>query len=500
MKTAYLLVFILGILSRYTAFAQVPSDGLSPAEGMNIGNPAIKGTFVYESRDQQYLLTGAGYNIWNTRDEFFFLARKTGGDLIFSAVLEFKGAGTELHRKAGIMFRSSLEEDAPYVDVAVHGDGLTSLQYRSAKGGVTHEIAAEIRNPQFIQLERTGNRFVMRLSKDNSPLVVAAELELALPDEVHAGLFVCSHNAGVTETALFRNVRLDVPATVKGGNQAPPSPSRLETLDIVTGARSIVHTSTSHFEAPNWSRNGKFLIYNQEGLLYRFDLKPGKIRQINTGFANANNNDHGISFDGKMLAISHHTIVNEKRQSIIYTVPVKGGTPARITETGPSYWHGWSPDDLWLTYCAERNGNYDVYKIPAAGGEEIRLTSTEGLDDGPEYSPCGNYIYFNSVRSGTMQIWRMKPDGSLQEQVTFDAYNDWFPHPSPDGKWLIFVSYLPEVPAASHPRNERVMLRLMNLENGEIRALAFLYGGQGTINVPSWSPDSRKVAFVSYTY
>ena len=500
MKAVYLPVFILVLLSLNRVSAQVPADGLSPADGTNIGNPAIKGSWVFDSLNQQYQLTGSGYNIWNERDEFFFLSRRISGDLIFSACLEFKGAGTDFHRKAGIMFRSSLDEDAPYVDVAVHGDGLTSLQYRAEKGGITREIAAEIRNPQFIQLERAGSRYIMRLSKDNSPLVVAAELQLDLEDGIHAGLFVCSHNAGVSETAFFRNVRLDIPASMTGGSQAPPSPSRLEVLDIFSATREIVYSSDSHFEAPNWSGNGKFLIFNQEGLLYRFDLKKRKIRPIDTGFANANNNDHGISFDGKMLAISHHTIVNEKRQSIIYTVPVKGGTPVRVTDLGPSYWHGWSPDDQWLTYCAERNGNYDVYKIPAAGGEEIRLTSAEGLDDGPEYSPCGNYIYFNSVRTGTMQIWRMKPDGSQQEQITFDAFNDWFPHPSPDGKWLIIVSYLPEVPAASHPRNERVMLRLMNLETGEIRSLAFLYGGQGTINVPSWSPDSRKVAFVSYTY
>jgi TolB protein len=234
--------------------------------------------------------------------------------------------------------------------------------------------------------------------------------------------------------------------------------------------------------------------------LYRFDLKSKKIKVIDTGFATANNNDHGISFDGKTLAISHHTPENGTRHSIIYTVPIKGGTPKRVTELGPSYWHGWSPDDQWHTYCAERNGEYDVYKIPNEGGQEIRLTTSPGLDDGPEYSPCGKYIYFNSVRTGIMQIWRMAPDGSNQEQVTFDEYNDWFAHPSPDGKWLLFVSYLPDVPAASHPRNKRVMLRLMPVDGNEIKAVSFLYGGQGTINVPSWSPDSKRVAFVSYTY
>jgi Tol biopolymer transport system component len=179
---------------------------------------------------------------------------------------------------------------------------------------------------------------------------------------------------------------------------------------------------------------------------------------------------------------------------------VKGGVPVRVTSRGPSYWHGWSPDGKWLTYCAERNGNYDVYIIPASGGEEIRLTTAEGLDDGPEYSPDGKYIYFNSVRSGTMQIWRMKPDGTDQEQVTNDTFNNWFAHPSPDGKSLVFISYFPEVPAGSHPRNQRVMLRRMAVSGGPVETVAVLYGGQGTLNVPSWSPDSRKIAFVSYTY
>jgi len=234
--------------------------------------------------------------------------------------------------------------------------------------------------------------------------------------------------------------------------------------------------------------------------LYKFNLKNSRISEINTGSVTSNNNDHGISFDGKTLAISSSTEDNGKSRSIIYTVPIKGGVPTRVTENGPSYWHGWSPDGNWLTYCAERNGNYDVYKIPTKGGDELRLTSAEGLDDGPEYSPDGKYIYFNSTRTGMMQIWRMKPDGTEQEQMTTDNYQNWFAHPSPDGKQMIMISYLPEVPAGSHPHNKRVMLRLMPLHGGDIKTAAFLYGGQGTINVPSWSPDSKKVAFVSFTY
>lgn len=480
--------------------AQILNDDFVATKGNDIGNPVLKGSFHYNSKTQVYTLNGAGYNIWNERDEFFFLSKEGKGDFIFSANLAFVGEGIDPHRKAGLMFRSSLDEGSPYVDVAVHGDGLTSLQYRSVKGGETREMVTNVKAPEFVQIEKMGNIYMLRISKNNTPPDEVASVEVNLGENFHVGMFVCSHNAEVIEQARFWNVRLDVTADTKGGEQAPPAPSRLEILNIETGMREVVYTSEKHFEAPNWSSNGKFLIYNQGGKLYRFNLKSKKIRVIDTGFADANNNDHGISFDGKTLAISHHTPENGTRHSIIYTVPVKGGTPKRVTDLGPSYWHGWSPDDKWHTYCAERNGEYDVYKIPASGGQEIRLTTSPGLDDGPEYSPCGKYIYFNSVRTGTMQIWRMSPDGSNQEQVTFDKYNDWFAHPSPDGKWLLFISYLPDVPAASHPRNKRVMLRLMPVDGSEIKTVAFLYGGQGTINVPSWSPCSKKVAFVSYTY
>ena len=137
--------------------------------------------------------------------------------------------------------------------------------------------------------------------------------------------------------------------------------------------------------------------------------------------------------------------------------------------------------------------------IRVDGGEEVQLTDTPGLDDGSEYTPDGKYIYFNSERTGTMQIWRMRPDGSNQEQLTFDEYQDWFPHISPDGKTVVFLSYLPDVPSGDHPFYKHVYLRKMPLDGGAPEVIAYLYGGQGTINVPSWSPDSRYISFVSNT-
>ena len=215
---------------------------------------------------------------------------------------------------------------------------------------------------------------------------------------------------------------------------------------------------------------------------------------IDTGFAIRCNNDHGISPDATQLAISDNS--QEDHNSIVYIVPIRGGTPRRITQKSPSYWHGWSPDGTTLAFVGQRNGEFDIYTIPAAGGEETRLTTAKGLDDGPEYSPDGKYIYFNSERTGHMQIWRMKPDGSDQEQVFSDDRNNWFPHISPDGQWMVFLTY--ETDVTGHPENKDVMLRLMSLSDKKITVLAKLFGGQGTINVPSWSPDNKRLAFVSY--
>lgn len=275
--------------------------------------------------------------------------------------------------------------------------------------------------------------------------------------------------------------------------------SILETVDVNTAQRTIVKEFPYLIEAPNWTPDGKWLIYNSGGKLYKISPEtPDQSIEINTGFAVNCNNDHVLSADGKHIAISHGT--KEDGQSRIYTLPIDGGTPTLITPLTPSYLHGWSPDKKYLAYCADRKGNYDIYIIPAEGGEEIRLTHAEGLDDGPEYSPDGKYIWFNSVRSGLMQIWRMKADGSEQTQMTFDqTRNAWFPHPSPDGKQVVFLTYYKgDLNPDQHLANKNVELRIIPASGGEPQTLVKLFGGQGTINVHSWAPDSKRLAFVSY--
>ncbi len=275
--------------------------------------------------------------------------------------------------------------------------------------------------------------------------------------------------------------------------------SILEVLDVTNGKRTVVKEFPYLIEAPNWTVDGKWLIYNSGGKLYKLSPEqPGEPVEIHTCFATRCNNDHVLSTDGKHIAISHGT--KEDGRSRIYTLPLEGGHPTLITPMAPSYLHGWSPDKKYLAYCADRKGNYDVYIIPANGGDEIRLTDAEGLDDGPEYSPDGQYIWFNSVRTGLMQVWRMKADGSEQTQMTFDeTRNSWFPHVSPDGQSILFITYYKgDLEPGQHLANKNVELRIMPVAGGEAKTLVKLFGGQGTINVNSWAPDSKRAAFVSY--
>lgn len=463
----------------------------------DVGLVRIKGSTVYQPVAQRYVISGSGSNIWFAKDEFHFAWKKIKGDFILHTRAVFMNNKTaDPHRKLGWMVRNSLETGSAMVAAAVHGDGLAALQSRPRQDDSTAEIRSGIAGPDVVQLERRGNRFIMSVARFGELLDSVVIDSVGLAEEVYAGLFVCSHNASVLEKAAFSNVRIVKPAGPGFVQYRQYLGSYLELLDVGSGERRIVYADSGSLQAPNWTTDNKALIYNHKGLIYRFDLKNQKTGLINTDFVKANNNDHVISFDGKMLGLSSSS-AEPKYGSIIYTVPITGGKPWQITPIGPSYLHGWSPDGRFLTYTGQRNGEFDIYVIPSGGGEEVRLTSAPGLDDGSEYSPDGRYIYFNSVRTGRMQLWRMRPDGSSQEQLTFDSLNNWFPHISPDGKWIAFLTFGNDVSPSDHPFYKRVYLRLMPAAGGNPRVIAYLYGGQGTINTPSWSPDSRRLAFVS---
>lgn len=495
-RKATLTIFTICLMA-YSSISQNPAGIFEHTA--DVGPVRHAGSASYDPETQVYRLAGSGANIWYAKDEFHFACKKLNGDFILQARGRLLGEGVDPHRKFGWMVRTGMDTGAAMACAAVHGDGLTAIQFRRKAGADVEQVISPVKMADVIQLERRGQSFLLSVARFGDPFWTVEVPFFEFPEELFAGLYVCSHNPDVVETAEFDNVRIVLPAPSGFVPYRDYIGSHIELMDMESGRRKVIHTAPNSLQAPNWTPDGKTLIYNSEGLLYRFGLDSGKPEVLNTDFVKQNNNDHVLSFDGKMLGISSSS-GEQEYGSLIYTVPLGGGVPKRVTPVGPSYLHGWSPDGKWLVYTGGRNGIYNIFKIPSDGsGPEIKLTDEPTLDDGPEYSPDGKYIYFNSARTGSMELWRMKPDGSGQEQLTDDDFQNWFPHFSPDGKWLVFISYMPEVPAADHPFYKQVYLRRMPAEGGRPRVIAYLYGGQGTINVPSWSPDGKRIAFVSNT-
>jgi TolB protein len=512
----YLRIFILSLfcmLCWNSSFAQHPIGIFD--DNVDVGNPKLAGSAKYDESTQTYYLSGAGANIWFNEDEFHFVYKKIKGDFILTADFAFTGdtAGAVGHRKIGWMIRESTDADAASVNACKHINGLVVLQWRPYKGMFMRDPQEERFYPkqggQTIQLERIGNRITMRIAHPGEPLQFVGSCDDVLNGEVLVGLFICSHDSDVVAHAKVWNVRIDQPVIhpySSNPNAVIPTVtevlgSRLEILNIANGNRKVIYEVPDRLEAPNWMPDGKKLLFNEEGSLYTIPVEGGTPEKLNTGTIDHINNDHVISFNGKMLGISSQREGLPDGGSSVYTLPLTGGEPDLVTQETPSFLHGWSPSGKELVIVGKRNGSkvYNLYKVSLADKKETPLTNiTSGHVDGPEYSPDGKYIYYNANASGTMQIWRMKPDGTDKQQLTFDQYNNWFPHISPDGKWLVMISYPEDIDPSGHPPYENVILRLIPLTSpGAPKVIAYLYGGQGTLNAPSWSPDSRFIAFVS---
>jgi len=502
-KLFYLLAIALPVIFlNYNATAQAQSLGMFDGQS-DIGTVKPKGTVIYNTETQLYTLSGAGANIWGKHDDFHFLWKKIKGDFILRANVQFiSNKGANEHRKIGVMVRSDLDAGSKYVDVAVHGVKLVSMQYRTQKDDSTRQIVSKIEDANVVQLERRGDVYTMSVARKGEPFTSDTFTTKDIGDDVYAGLFICAHDATITEKAIFSNVRIVVLAKVDFKPYSDYIGSNIEILDMATQNSRIIYQYDKSIQAPNWTRDGKSLLYNKDDLLYMYDLATNTPTLLNTGDVKRNNNDHVISFDGKMLAISSFGARGgaDNGKSVGYVVPITGGQPKRVTTVAPSYIHSWSPDGKYLVFTSQRNNNFDIYKVPSEGGKEIRLTTDTAYDDGSEYTPDGKWIYFNSTRSGRMQIWRMKPDGSEPTQVTHSTTIDWFPHISPDGKWIVYISFLEsEVTIQDHPFYRHVYIQVMPISGSPSKVIAYLYGGQGTINTPSWSPDSKHIAFVSNT-
>jgi regulation of enolase protein 1 (concanavalin A-like superfamily) len=493
------LVVLAGAVAAQAAAAPV---GVFESHG-DVGENPRAGSAEFDAASGEYRITGGGANIWGTQDAFHYVWRRVSGDVTVTADVRFLGAGAMAHRKAVIMVRQDLSPDAPYADVALHGDGLTSLQFRLAPAAETKEIQSPVKGPVRIRLERRGNAFTLLASQPAARWQRGPQA-VELKDPVYVGIGVCSHDANVLETAVFSNVQVQQPQTAAAQRYR----SKVTVFDVARRTSRTVYEADEVIEAPNWSRDGKFLLVNAGGNLYRLPLGgPPRLEKIDLGEAGYRcNNDHDFSFDGKWLAFSASSPASRQRQ--VY-VARADGSGARLLTPSPSasYFHGWSPDGRWLAFVGQRDGKFELFRVPAAGGPEERLTSAGAYDDGPEYSPDGRWIYFNSNRSGSWEIWRMPaagagPGDARAERVTRDAPEDWFPHISPNGRRMVWLAF-PEGTSGHNDRMPGVVLRMMDtpgakLKPGRIETLTTFFGGQGSINVNSWSPDSRQFGYVVY--
>ena len=462
----------------------------------DVGAVTPPGTAVYDGAADTYTLTSAGANLWGPADAFHFVWKKVTGDVSLTADVAFPDAPGEHnpHRKAVLIVRQSLDAGSAYADAALHGSGLTALQDRRAAGGITEGIELNGATPQRIRLEKRGDMITMYLAGGGGALHPSgASIELHLEEPFYVGIGMCSHDANKVEKAVFSHVSVEQPAALPA-TLAPFS--TLQTIGIEEDFHRavIAWTAQGRFEAPNWTHDGKTLIFDGAGKIWTVPAEGGTPRVLEIGDATGCNGSHGLSPDGKWLAISCST--PGKPESRVYVVPLGGGTPRIVTEHPNSYWHSWSPDGKTIIFTRPDHGSGNIFAIPVEGGEEHALTTGTGISDDPDCSPDGQWIYFNSDRGGNMQIWRMRSDGSGAEPITNDERVNWTPHISPDGQWMVYISY--EKGTTGHPANRPVELRLMLLKDRNSRVLFNLTGGSGTMNVPSWAPDSRHLAFVSY--
>lgn len=468
----------------------------------DVGSVIPPGSARYDPGTGVYSLTSAGANTWYHVDDFHYAWKQASGDLALTADISFPpqtyAHDPNPHRKALLMFRQTLDAGGAYVDVAQHGSGMTALQYRRVRGANTEDIELNIDAPRTARLEKRGDTFTLYLSMRGEPLhQVGASVGLHLKEPFYVGLGAVSHDVSTTDTVRFSRVALE-PLRPQAPDLRLVQFSTLRTVQIEDQFRraAVIRTVPAYMQCANWAPDRKSIYVHEEGRILKVPyLTPdagGVPQRIDTGGLTGCSGNFGLSPDGRSLAVSCVAMQGGPHQ--VYVLPAGGaGTPRAVT-TGAvsSFFHAWSPDSRTIAFTRGSADKADIFVIPAAGGSEVRLTH-DTLNDGPDYTPDGKYIYFDSSRSGTLQIWRMLADGSLPEQLTDDDHLNHSPHVSPDGRNVAFLSQAPGAGSGT----TLTALEVMGAGDGLIRTVAEFQGNRGSFSMYGWG-DANHVAFVSY--
>jgi len=501
------LIQMLGVLGQAVYAAAAAPAAQNPG-GLgdftvqsDIGSVSPPGNASYSAAKDTYTLTGAGANTWYHVDDFHYLWKKMSGDVALTAEIRFPAVTyqhpPDPHRKGILMFRQSLDSGGIYAAAAVHGSGMTALQYRRERGANSEDIELNIDAPQVVRIEKRGDVFTLYLSQQGEPLhPVGASIELHLQAPFYVGLGVVSHDVQTVDQVEFSRVRvLALPAPTKGAARVRYSTLRtIQTEDQYRRAM-VIRTGTAVMQSANWLPHSPDIYVYESGQMlaipYLDPAAGGAARMIDTGSLVDCSGNYGVSPDGRSLAVSCAQVHGGPHQ--VYVLPPGGGgTPRQVTHGAQSFFHAWSPDSMTIAFTRGRASKADIFTVPATGGEAQQLTH-DTINDGPDYSADGKFIYFDSARSGQLQIWRMRADGSAAEQITDDDSRNSSPHLSPDGKSLAFLAQPPGSDDAIGPAS----IRIVTLNDGLIRTLTQLQGDRDSFSMYGWG-DDHHLAFVSY--
>jgi hypothetical protein len=474
------------------------------ADQSDIGDVTPPGTGSFNATTGVYTLTSAGANTWYHVDDFHYLWKKGTGDMTLTADVGFPAPSyshePNPHRKGILMFRQTLDAGGIYVGVSVHGSGMTALQYRRQRGDNAEDIELNIAAPRTVRLEKRGDTFTLYLSMSSEPIhQVGASITLHLEEPFYVGLGAVSHDVDTTDKVEFTQLTLQAPAARSYEAVPPTLFSTLETIPIEDQFRRamVIRTVPGYLQSANWAPDGKSIyVYENAHVLRIPYLDPpagGTPQVIDTAGLFECGGNYGLSPDGKWLAI---TCAGTKRgiRDVYLLAAGGGGTPRRVTNGGKvsSYFHAWSPNSQTIAFTRGSASKADIFAIATQGGIERRLT-TDTINDGPDYSPDGKFIYFDSSRSGMTQIWRMKPDGSAAEQVTDDGNMNSSPHVSPDGKTIAFLSE----PLMGGPSLGAAAIKVFDTTSGLIHTVASFHGNRSSFSTYGWG-DATHLAFISY--